>query len=105
MCQAPALQDGYVIAEHLNVRKDVRTHEHGLALRAQGSDEVADFATPDGIQSAHRLVQKNNLPIVDQRLCQTDALQHALLKLAQLAVPSPCLQIYPGQEVFRAAVP
>src|SRR5258707_6073814 len=98
MCQAPALQDGYVIAEHLNVRKDVRTHEHGLALRAQGSDEVADFATPDGIQSAHRLVQKNNLPIGYQSLRPTDPVQHALLKPAQLAVPSPCLQNYARHE-------
>src|SRR5205807_1488183 len=48
-----------------------------------------------------RLVQKNNFGIVDQRLGQTNALQHAFRKLAQLAVPTFLFQIDAGEEFFR----
>ena len=39
------------------------------------------------VEARHRLVEEDHLGIVDQRLGQADALQHALRELAQLQAP------------------
>src|SRR5258707_10870132 len=92
--QAPALQNRDAVAEHFDVRQDMRTHENGLSLSAQRRDQVADLSAADWIEAAHRLVEKNNFGIVDQRLSKSHALQHAFRELSQLPVPTFLFQVY-----------
>src|SRR5262245_39851720 len=81
-------ENRYPIAEHFNIRKYVRAHEHGLALVPQRRNQIAYFASTNRIETTHRLVKKNYLRIVNQRLGQSNSLQHAFGKLSQLRVPA-----------------
>ena len=74
-------------AERLGIRKDVRAEEHGPALIAQLQDERADVAASQRVESGHRLVEKDHLGIVQQRLRDADALDHPLRELPQLQPP------------------
>src|SRR6185369_11649484 len=66
--QLPALQNRHTIAKHLDVRKNVRAHEDGLAFVAQLRDQVPYFASSNRIESTHRFVEKHDLRIVNERL-------------------------------------
>ena len=54
---------------------------------AQPEDQRADVAAAERIEARHRLVEDDQLRIVDERLRDADALQHALRELAQLQPP------------------
>ena len=82
--QAAAGDDGDAAAERLGVGEDVRAEEHRPALVAQPQDQVPDLPAPEGIEPGHRLVEKDDLGIVDERLRDPDALHHPLRELAQL---------------------
>ena len=75
--------DRDAMAQHLHVGEDVRVHEHGLALRVQPHDEIADLLAADRVETAHRLVEEHDLRVVHQRLRDADALEHALRVGAQ----------------------
>src|SRR5205085_10711868 len=49
-------------------------------------DEIADFSASDGIQSGHGFIKEHYTRVVQYGLCDTDALQHTLGKLAQLNI-------------------
>ena len=70
-------------AEQLGVRQDVRAEENRPALVAQLQDQLAHVAAADRIETRHRLVEDDELGIVDERLREPDALHHALRVLAQ----------------------
>ena len=52
--------------------------DHRLSLRALLEDEIADLLPTDGVEAAHRLIEDDELRIVQERLRQADALGHAL---------------------------
>ncbi len=54
---------------------------------AQLQNEVADLATSERIETGHRLVEEDDLGVIDERLRDADALHHALRELAQLQPP------------------
>jgi hypothetical protein len=56
----------------------VRAEEHRAAFVAQAENQVPDVATANGIEPRHRLVENDQLGIVDERLRDADALHHAL---------------------------
>ena len=56
-------------------------------LIAQLQNQVADLAASERIETRHRLVEEDDLGIVDERLRDADALHHALRELAQLQPP------------------
>ena len=56
--------------------------DDGLAAPGQGQDQVLDFPAADGVQPGRRLVQDDQVGVVDERLGQTDAPLHALGELA-----------------------
>jgi len=70
--------DGHAIAHHLDVGQDVGVHEDGLAVGAQPQDQIADLLASQRVESAHGLVEEHDLRVVDQRLGDARALQHAL---------------------------
>ena len=53
-------------------------------LIAQLQDQVANVAAAERIEAGHRLVEEHHLGVVEQRLRDADALDHALRILAQL---------------------
>ena len=65
----------------------MRAEEDRPALVAQLEHQRADVAPAERIEARHRLVEEEHLGIVQQRLRQPDALQHALRELAQLQAP------------------
>ena len=84
----PALgQNRDAAAQRLGVAQDVRAEEHRAAAIAQPQDQRAHVAAAERIEPRHRLVEDHELGIVDERLRDADALQHALRELAQLQPP------------------
>ena len=58
-----------------------------VALVAKRQDQVAHLAPSERIEPRHRLVEKHDFRVVDERLGDADALQHALRELAKLQPP------------------
>src|SRR5580765_8426693 len=56
-------------------------------MRAPTEAISASLAPATRIEPRHRLVEDHQLRLVDQRLRDADALQHALRELAQLQAP------------------
>ena len=69
-------------AQRLGIRQDVRAEEHRPPLVAKLQDQIAHLAPADGIEPGHRLVEDDELRIVDERLREADALHHAFRVLA-----------------------
>jgi len=78
MHDATAQDDRDLVADHLGVGKDVRRDEDRLSLVAQRQDQVPHVSATERIEARHRLVEDQEIGISDQRLCQADALAHAL---------------------------
>ncbi len=85
--EAAADDDAHAAAEGLGVRQHVRAEEHRPALVAQPQDQLPDVAAPQRIEARHGLVEEHELGVVDERLRDAHALQHALRELAQLQTP------------------
>src|SRR5205085_12021876 len=69
------------------VGKDVRAEEDGASLVPEIENQRAHFAAANRVEAGHRLVQEDDLGIVEERLRDPDALQHAFRKLSQLQPP------------------
>src|SRR5436190_2733765 len=87
---APEYRD--LVAEGLDIRQNVRRHKNGRALLAKASDQLPHLAATDRVKAAHGLVKKDDLGLVDQRLCEADTLQHSFGILAKLALPISFLE-------------
>jgi len=81
--ESTAREDGDATAQGFGVGQHVRTEEHRAAAIAQAQDERAHVAAAERIEPRHRLVEKEHLGIVQQRLREADALEHPLRELAQ----------------------
>src|ERR1700722_1805052 len=78
------MNDGDTIAERFGVRQNVSREENGLAFVFEFFHEVTHFAAPHRVEARHRLVEKYKLGIVQNGLSDSNSLQHAFGKLAQL---------------------
>ena len=65
----------------------MRAEEDRAAAVAKPQDERADVAAAERVEAGHRLVQNHEVWIVEDRLCDANALQHALGELAELRPP------------------
>ena len=83
---ATLAHDGDARAELVHVAEDVRVEEHRLAALVQVLDDALDLDAADRVEPGHRLVEQHELGVVDERLGDADALQHALGVLAQVRV-------------------
>ena len=55
---------------------------HRLAASRQRDNQILHLATADRVETRRRLIENDQIGIVDERLCQTDAALHALGKFA-----------------------
>ena len=87
LLQLATMENGDAVADVLHVRQEVAGEDDGFALLvAEVANEVLDFRGADRVQAGGRLVQKDQLWVVDQRLGQADAALHAFGILTKLAV-------------------
>ncbi len=66
------------VAGNLDFAEQVRIQEDGRAAVALRADDVTHQAAAHGIESRSRFIEEDQLGLVDQRLSEADALQHAL---------------------------
>ena len=86
MADAPDLavvQDRDAVADKLHVGELMRGQEDRPAFLFQPQDQVADVAVRDRVKARRRLVEEQQLGIVDERLRDADALEHAFGERAQ----------------------
>src|SRR6266850_7876877 len=67
--QTSPVDDADPVADFLDVLQDVAGHEDG-DLAAEICEEAEDLVPPSGVQRAGRLIEKQNLGAVHQRLRQ-----------------------------------
>ena len=70
---------------------------------AQPQDQRAHVAAAERVEARHRLVEEDDLGVVDQRLGEADALDHPLRELAQLQPPLGAEADLVQQRATRAA--
>src|SRR6185312_15165468 len=61
-----------------NFAQLVRRKENRFPFVLEPLNNVTNFHTPDGIEPARRLVENQQIGIIDERLCKTDTLLHPL---------------------------
>ena len=74
------------IAGDFDLTQEMRIEEDGGAAAALLTDDVADQTSAHGIEAGSGLIQKDKLWLVDECLCQADALQHAFREAAKPAI-------------------
>ena len=90
-------QDRHPVAQRLGVGEDVRREEDGLPRLAQAEDDVPDEPPADRVEAGHRLVEDDQLGVVDQGLREPGPLHHPLGEAAERGVRGP-LQPHERQE-------
>src|SRR5205807_2167278 len=80
------LNEGHAVAGALDLAEQVRVEQHGGAALALGLDDLAHEPPAAGVEARSRLVQEDELGVAQERLRESDALQHALREMAQLLV-------------------
>src|SRR5208283_4217873 len=98
--QFTLVYDPHPVAKRLRIRENVGRKENRLAFGAQLLDQIPDLAPPHRVQPRHRLIQKHQLRIVQDRLRQPQSLQHALGELPQLH-PRRIAQSYPFEHLLH----
>src|SRR6202166_5478867 len=77
------LDKHHTVTGNFNFAENVRVQKNGGAAVALRADDVANEAPPHGIKSGGRLIEKNQLWLMNQRLGQSNSLQHALGEITQ----------------------
>ena len=83
---AAAFDERHAIAGRLHFAQQMRIEEHRDPVGAQLVDDAAHQQPAQRIEPGGRLVQEDELRIVQQRLRQPHALEHALAVAAQRAI-------------------
>ena len=107
LLELAAMEDRDPVADVLHVGQQVAGQDDRLALLAQLADQVLDLGRADRVEARGRLVEQDQLGVVDQGLSQPDAALHALGVFAKLAVlgagqARPCRSSRPTR-LFRSA--
>ena len=76
--QLAGLQNSHSVAHQFDLAEQVRIDEDGFALVFELLKEGANFAAAHRIDAVGRLIQKNHVGIVKERLGNSQALLHAL---------------------------
>ncbi len=85
---------------HVGCRHD---HAHALAVRSDMVDQVPELSTGEGVYPSGRLVQDQEVRVVDQRAAQAQLLLHAARELARRARQEGFQSCAGGQFVDAAA--
>src|SRR5258708_19769676 len=78
------MNDGDAVAQGFGVGENGGGEEYSLGFGLELLDQVTHFAAAHGVESGHGLVEEHEFGIMQYRLADSDALQHALGELAQL---------------------
>ncbi len=81
--QFALIEDGDAIASVLHVFQAMTTHDDRFAQPAQIADQIFHPTSAKRIEAGGRLIEDDEIGIVDERLRQADALAHALGILAE----------------------
>ncbi len=73
--ETPLVEDGDGVADALDIAEDVRRHEDSRSA-THSRDDVQNLVPPRRIERAGRLIQKEDLRAVDERLGQPKPLAH-----------------------------
>src|SRR6188768_585769 len=71
---APALDDGYAVAEALGLLHEVSREQDGLAARANFSHEIPDGPAGLGIETGCQFIEQHDVGIVNERQCDKETL-------------------------------
>src|SRR5688572_15091243 len=74
----PAMDDRDAVADPLDFAELVTRDEHGAALFSELEDQITDLGVGDRVEAPGRLVQEEELRVVEQTLGEPYALLHAL---------------------------
>ena len=83
----PAREDPDPIANLLHLGEEMRREQNGNPASFQIENEIADFAGALRIDPGRRLIEHDQLRLLDERLSQPDSLQHSLGITAQTPIP------------------
>ena len=100
---AAALDERDPIAGGFHFAEQMGIEKHRDPVGAQFGDDVAHQQPSQWIEAGGRLVQEHELRLVQQRLCQPHALQHALAVAAQRAI-GRIDEVHAGQQSIDAGV-
>src|SRR6266850_5804719 len=97
------LDEGDAVAGDLDLAEQVRVEEDRRPARPEIADEIADQQAAERVEPRGWLVEKDQFWIVDERLRQAGALQHALAVLPQRTL-GRIEQIHAREQVLDADV-
>src|SRR6185436_11759840 len=80
---ASVLHESHTIAGRFDFTEQVRIEKDGCALCAQLADDIANKEAAKRVQTRGRLIEKHQLRIVDQCLCEARTLEHSLAVTVQ----------------------
>ena len=81
------LDKDYSVASDFNFAEDVGIQKDGSSAVTLSTNHIADKPPTHGIEPRGGLVEKDQLRLVNQRLSQSDALEHAFREIAQALFP------------------
>lgn len=76
--EAPLVDDGKGVTDRFHIGEDMGIEKYGCSPGFEFQNQVFNHLATDGIESAHRLVEKHDGRIVDDRLPESDTLEHSL---------------------------
>src|SRR5262249_5649957 len=78
LLQLAVIKDGDAIADVLNIIQAMAAHDDRRAVAPQPQDQVLHPARPQRVETRRRLIENDQLRLVDEGLGQADALAHTL---------------------------
>ena len=84
---AATVQNHRPVADILHVRQQVTRQDDRLAALGERENQILDFAAADRVEPGGRLVEDDQVGVVDERLRQADAALHALREFADVTPP------------------
>ena len=81
--QRAAMQDADAVADLLHLLEQMRAKQHGDPALFEIENQIANLARARRIDARRRLVEHEQARLLDHRLRQADALEHALRVTAE----------------------
>ena len=75
--------DADAIAESFDIRQNMAREEDGFTFFFAFEDEVDDVSSPERIETRLRFVEDDEVRVSDERLGESDALEHSFGKLPE----------------------
>ena len=73
----PERNNGKGITDGFHIRENMSIEEKGFSFILELKHQVLHHFTSDGIQSTHRFIEKNEFGVMENRLSESDTLEHS----------------------------